>query len=48
VIDSGASHNFISPQVLSILEIAIEQGMSMGVRLGDGHHVATKGKCRSI
>jgi len=33
---------------VSILEIPVEQGKPMGVRLGDGHHVATGGKCRGI
>jgi len=45
--DSGASHNFVSPQVVSILEISVKQGKPMGVRLGDGHRVATGGKCKA-
>jgi len=48
VIDSGASHNFISPQVVSILGIVVEQGKPIRVRLGDGHRVATGGKCRGM
>lgn len=48
LIDTGASHNFVSPQVVAALEIAVEQGKTMGVRLGDGHKVATGGKCKGV
>lgn len=34
--------------MVSVLEIEVEQGKPMGVRLGYGHHVATRGKCREM
>ncbi|XP_027936242.1 uncharacterized protein LOC114191269 [Vigna unguiculata] len=48
LIDSGASHNFISPHVVVAMELKVDKGKSMGVRLGDGHKVSTVGKCKEL
>lgn len=48
LIDNGASHNFVSPHVASALGLNVEQGRSMGVKLGDGHRVSTRGRCRKL
>jgi hypothetical protein len=48
LIDSGVSHNFVSPHVATALGLNVEQGRSMGVKLGDGHRVTTKGRCRKM
>lgn len=45
LIDSGASHNFVSPQVVSSLDLEVDQSKKLAVRLGDGHRVLTRGKC---
>lgn len=48
LIDSGASHNFISPEVVAGLELKIEIDHQIRVKLGDGHHVRTQGRCPVI
>jgi len=48
LIDSGASHNFISPHVVVAMELKVDKGKSMGVRLGDGHKVSIVGKCKEL
>lgn len=48
LVDSGASHNFISPKVVSALGLSINESHKMGVRLGDGHRIFTKGRCSGI
>lgn len=47
LIDSGTSHNFIAPSVVSALSLRVDESQKLGVRLGDGHRVWTKGKCGS-
>jgi len=37
LIDSGASHNFISPQVTSVLGLEITPDLSRSIKLGDEH-----------
>ncbi|MCI56607.1 enzymatic polyprotein, partial [Trifolium medium] len=37
LIDSGASHNFISPKVTTALGLAITPMPSKSIKLGDGH-----------
>lgn len=48
LIDSGASHNFISPEVASSLSLKVDASYKMGVRLGDGHRIKTQGRCSNI
>lgn len=45
LIDSGASHNFVSRKVIHALNLPIHDTQGIGIRLGDGHRVVTKGKC---
>lgn len=44
--DGGASHNFVSLHVATVLELPLEQNQTMGVKLGGGHWVNTTGKSR--
>ncbi|RDX67401.1 hypothetical protein CR513_53726, partial [Mucuna pruriens] len=46
--DSGASHNFISPQVAATLDLLVTMTPELGVRLGDGYKITTRGKCSYI
>jgi hypothetical protein len=48
LIDSGATHNFISPTVVEALGLPITNTKPMGVRLGDGHRIMTFGKCEGV
>ncbi|WVZ23343.1 hypothetical protein V8G54_001887 [Vigna mungo] len=48
LIDSGASHNFLSPHVVAALDLKVDKGKQIGVRLGDGHRVSTAGKCEKL
>ncbi|KAG6473911.1 hypothetical protein ZIOFF_067831 [Zingiber officinale] len=43
--DSGASHNFISPQLTVALRLKVHETRKLGIKLGDGHKVFAKGKC---
>ncbi|PNX97560.1 retrotransposon-related protein, partial [Trifolium pratense] len=48
LIDSGATHNFISPKVVEALGLSLVPSNPLGVKLGDGHRVMTMGKCVGI
>lgn len=48
LIDSGASHYFVSPTVALALGLPVDKAYKLGVRLGDGHRIITKGKCPEI
>ncbi|WVZ05566.1 hypothetical protein V8G54_018912 [Vigna mungo] len=48
LIDSGASHNFISPHVVAALELKVDQRKMVGLRLGYRHRVSTAGKCEKL
>ncbi|PNY16937.1 retrotransposon-related protein [Trifolium pratense] len=48
LIDSGASHNFISPKVTSALGLAITPTKARNIKLGDGHKVWTEGVCEGL
>lgn len=48
LIDSGASHNFISPYVISALGLSCDYHRKFLVRLGDGHQISTVGKCEAF
>ncbi|PNX55132.1 hypothetical protein L195_g048758 [Trifolium pratense] len=43
VIDSGASHNFISPKVTAALGLPVTSTAVKSIRLGDGHRVMSQG-----
>jgi len=48
LIDSGASHNFISTELVSQLGLHIESTLTYTVRLGDGHKKSTSGCCPKV
>ncbi|MCI05080.1 RNA-directed DNA polymerase (Reverse transcriptase), partial [Trifolium medium] len=48
LIDSGATHNFISPKVVEALGLQLTLSKPMGVKLGDGHRVLTMGRCDGL
>lgn len=48
LIDSGASHNFISTKLVQKLGLAVDPTNSFQVRLGDGHRKQTQGCCKDL
>ncbi|XP_031278388.1 uncharacterized protein LOC116136865 [Pistacia vera] len=48
LIDSGASHNFISREFVKKLAIAVERTQAFGVRVGDGYKVRCEGECKAV
>ncbi|MCI38493.1 Ty3/Gypsy retrotransposon protein, partial [Trifolium medium] len=48
LIDSGATHNFISPTVVEALGLSLTHSTPLSVRLGDGHRIMTSGYCDNI
>lgn len=44
LVDTGASHNFISRKVVSVLGLKVDGNHVMGVKLGDGHRIQTQGR----
>ncbi|XP_014517361.1 uncharacterized protein LOC106774844 [Vigna radiata var. radiata] len=48
LIDSGASHNFISRRVVEELKLSVVDTPLYTVSLDDGHKKVTRGKCESV
>ncbi|KAG7537173.1 Chromo/chromo shadow domain [Arabidopsis suecica] len=48
MIDSGASHNFITPSVVSKLRLKVSSDTNMEVLLGNGTSVHGSGTCRNV
>lgn len=48
LIDSGATHNFISEEIVHQLEIPISNSASYGVVLGIGESVRAAGVCKGV
>ncbi|KAK2367399.1 hypothetical protein QL285_080687 [Trifolium repens] len=48
LIDSGATHNFISPQITTALGLQITPMADKYIKLGDGHKITSKGVCRDV
>lgn len=48
LIDSGASHNFISTDLVEALKIPIEKSSQFEVRVGDGYNVKGVGICHNV
>ncbi|XP_031271166.1 uncharacterized protein LOC116129586 [Pistacia vera] len=48
LIDSGASHNFISSKVVEQLGIPVVRTQSFGVGVGDRYSVRCEGECRDV
>jgi hypothetical protein len=48
LIDSGASHNFISPALVTALGLTLTPSNIKRIKLGDGHKVLTEGVCKRV
>ncbi|PNX95727.1 retrotransposon-related protein [Trifolium pratense] len=48
LIDSGASHSFISPELTIALGLTITPTVVKRIKLGDGHRVLSEGICKGI
>ena len=48
LIDSGASHNFISTKLVQRLKLTVEGKPAYSVKLGDGFRRSTHGYCENI
>jgi hypothetical protein len=48
LIDSGATHNFISPQITTALGLQITPMAEKYIKLGDGHKIISKGVCKDV
>lgn len=48
MVDSGATHNFISQKLVQKMEWPIEETPMMGIKLGDGFRKSTKGVCSGL
>lgn len=48
LIDSGASHNFISPKLTTALGLSVTPIVERKIKLGDGHKVSSQGVCEGI
>nr|XP_012569910.2 uncharacterized protein K02A2.6-like [Cicer arietinum] len=48
LIDCGASHNFISQEIVSQLQLRVEPTLTYSVEVGDGHKVRCQGKCKKL
>lgn len=48
MIDSGATHCFVSPYIVKRLTLAVDTSAKLPVRLGDGNQVLTTGLCTGL
>ncbi|MCI07756.1 RNA-directed DNA polymerase (Reverse transcriptase), partial [Trifolium medium] len=48
LVDSGATHNFISQKLVHHMDWPVETTAQMNVKLGNGLQVATQGVCRKV
>jgi hypothetical protein len=48
LVDSGATHNFISQKLVHQMEWPIEPTAQMNVQLGNGFQISTQGVCRGV
>jgi hypothetical protein len=48
MVDSGATHNFISQKLVQKMEWAVEETPMMSIKLGDGFRKSTKGVCSEL
>ncbi|GAU12466.1 hypothetical protein TSUD_229990, partial [Trifolium subterraneum] len=48
MVDSGATHNFISQRLVHKMEWPVEETPMMNIKLGDGCHKSTRGVCGGL
>lgn len=48
LIDSGATHNFISKRVVEVMGWIVQSTPALRIRLGDGHKAIARGKCKQV
>lgn len=48
LINSGASHNFVSLEMVNKIGLPIEQGKRFGVMVGNGVTVRGEGVCKQV
>lgn len=48
LIDSGASHNFVSKRLVDKLKLETEDTPPYWVKVGNGQRIMTRGVCRSV
>jgi hypothetical protein len=48
LIDSGASHNFISPAIATTLGLTVTSSAIRSIKLGDGHKIFSQGTCEKV
>lgn len=48
LVDSGASHNFLSCDLVEVLGIQPEETREYAVKVGDRHRIVNKGVCRGV
>lgn len=48
MIDSGASHCFITDQVVQQLGLLVDPSPAFSVVLGNGQQISTRGQCRAL
>ncbi|PNX95310.1 hypothetical protein L195_g018500 [Trifolium pratense] len=48
LIDSGATHNFISPQITTALGLQVTPMSEKQIKLGDGHKITSSGICKNV
>jgi hypothetical protein len=48
LIDSGASHSFISPELTTALGLTVTPTAVKRIKLGDGHKVLSEGVCEGV
>ncbi|PNX69554.1 retrotransposon-related protein, partial [Trifolium pratense] len=48
LVDSGATHNFISQKLVHKLELPVEETPITSIKLGDGFKTSTQGVCKSV
>lgn len=48
LVDSGATHNFISIKLVEAMGWHVESTRKMRIRLGDGHKAVAQGECKQV
>ncbi|MCH87660.1 RNA-directed DNA polymerase (Reverse transcriptase), partial [Trifolium medium] len=48
LVDSGASHNFISAKLANALGLSITPMAARNIKLGDGHKIVSQGVCKGV